>query len=108
MHLEVVPQNVPRCIGVHPQDQVVLQRLQPHHAVEVAALEQTLEDQLLLGGQGIHAGEGAVELGLEEGVELLIVGFEVGEVVVQQVAVLEPVGLGQVLVHLERTHWSQA
>lgn len=55
----------------------------------------------MLADVGVQAVKGPLDLRFEEGVELLEEGLEVREVVVQQVGVLVPVVLGQLLVHAE-------
>jgi hypothetical protein len=43
MHFEVVPKDMTTSIGVHSEDQIVLLGLESDHAIQVPALEQTIE-----------------------------------------------------------------
>jgi hypothetical protein len=60
-----------------------------------------VEDQLLLGDVGIHAMKRPFHLRFEKGVEFFEEGFQVCEIVVQKIGILEAIDLGEVLVHLE-------
>lgn len=60
-HGEVVPGEVTSCVGVYPEEEVVLVGCDLNGAVQIAAFEPGLEDEFLLGVEGgVHALKGAV------------------------------------------------
>lgn len=52
--------------------------------------------------------EWSLDLRFEQGVKFLIEGLEMGEIVIEEVAVLESVSLSEELVHLEGADGSKA
>ena len=62
--LEVEPLGVAARVGVNTQEQIKLGGLHLDHAVQIAGLEATVEQELLLPVEGgVHAFEGPVEDG---------------------------------------------
>jgi hypothetical protein len=49
LHFEVEPLEVPRSIAVHPHEAVILPLPHPDHTVQVATLEERIEDKIVLG-----------------------------------------------------------
>lgn len=74
-------------------------RTKPNHAVQVSTLEQTIKLQKVPRDARVHAVEGSLDLRLEEGVKFFEEGLQMGEIVMQQVRILEAVVLGEILVH---------
>ena len=53
----------------------------------------------MLRDAGVHAVEGPLDLRLEEGVKFFEEGLQMGEIVVQQVGILEAIVFGEMLMH---------
>ena len=58
---EVEPEDVTSCVGIDPEEEIVLALADLHHAVQVPALEPRLKREFLLQvDRRVHALEGAV------------------------------------------------
>ena len=57
---------------------------------------------------GVHAVEGPLDLRLEEGVKLFEEGLQMGEIVVQQVRILEAIVFGEMLMQAKGAQRTKA
>jgi hypothetical protein len=102
LYCKIEPLQVAARVCVDAQVEVVLGLAHLHHAVQIAALEVAVEDELAACGEGgVHALEDARVFGPEVGVELAEVGCHVGVVGVEGAFVLEGIAARHFLVQFE-------